>query len=97
MSEPREFWVDPLPCDEDIQDVFDAFLEHPRQGPLQWQGSLVRVIEYAAYAKLKSRLEEAEFTLKRIAAEPDVEATQGLCETREAARTYLDKYKGGAS
>ena len=41
---------------------------------------------------LRARLAEAEFTLKRIAAEPDVEATQGLCETRETARAYLAKY-----
>jgi len=54
MSDPREFWIDREPCDEDedMPNVFDAFSEYPGQGPLQWQANLIHVIEYRAYLKL---------------------------------------------
>lgn len=57
-QEPREFWIDL--SDEHDGDLPLAFIEHPQQGPLQWQSSLVHVIEYSAYQSLKSKLAEAE-------------------------------------
>jgi hypothetical protein len=55
---PREFWIDPTD-DAGEEDLFfgDALKEHPRQGPLQWQDSLIRVIEYSAYDSLKKENE----------------------------------------
>ena len=55
MSEQkfRQWWVDP--SDELEQDAMDlppvymALHEHPGQGPLLWQASLIHVIDYAAY------------------------------------------------
>ena len=60
-AKAREFWIDP---DENWDDaeitVGIALKEHPRQGPLQWQSSLIHVIECSAYEKLKKRVEELE-------------------------------------
>lgn len=52
MSEqkPREFYVDPESLDDECG-VHDAFDKHPGQGPLQWQASLVHVIEKSAFDK----------------------------------------------
>ena len=63
---PREFWVVPYKSAESDDECLDAFSEHPGQGPLQWQQSLVHVIEKSAYTEL---LEQAEvlFIMLRIA------------------------------
>lgn len=74
MSEKRkarEFWIDPTPCDEEMLNCFDALSEHPGQGPLSWQASLIRVREVlpdeaselerlrAENERLKSRVENS--------------------------------------
>ncbi len=41
----REWWIDPASCDDEMDNVHDAFTTHPGQGPLVWQVSLVRVRE----------------------------------------------------
>ena len=58
QKEPREFWVDPVEDGEDgyIQ-VYQALSKHPKQGPLQWQTSLIHVIEKSAYDALKAENE----------------------------------------
>ena len=56
-SGAREWWIDQEPCDEEMQNVFDAFSEHPRQGPLAWQANLVHVIEHSHYQNLKEAFE----------------------------------------
>ena len=58
----REFWIDPTD-DAGEEDLFfgDVLKEHPRQGPLQWQESLIHVIEYS-YAK---KLEEHNKQLRK--------------------------------
>lgn len=48
----REFWIDPDSDDDDMS-TFIAFRRHPRQGPLQWQESLIHVIEYSYSRKLE--------------------------------------------
>lgn len=69
-SKPREWWIDPTDeLEQDAMDcppVFMALQEHPGQGPLQWQSSLIQVIERSAYdelmaeaMKLRTALEEA--------------------------------------
>ena len=55
----REFWIDPDSDDDDMS-TFIAFRRHPRQGDLEWQESLVHVIE-RSYA---TRLEEENKKLK---------------------------------
>lgn len=63
-QEPRQFWIDM--SEEHDGDLPLAFREHPQQGPLQWQSSLLHVIEYSAYQSLQSKLAEAEAENKRF-------------------------------
>ena len=65
-TKAREFWIDP---DEDWDDEITvglALKEHPRQGPLQWQSSLIHVIECSAYEKLQKRVEWLEADNKNL-------------------------------
>ena len=72
QSKLREFWVDPRPYDEDHENgVHDAIKKHPRQGPLQWQESLIHVIEHSAYAELKAQNEKLVEALKFYAGSKD--------------------------
>lgn len=49
----REFWIAPDEPDSPGDIRFgDALIEHPRQGPLEFQSSLIHVIEKSAYDKL---------------------------------------------
>ncbi len=66
QKEPREFWIDPTD-DAGEEDLFfgDALKEHPRQGPLQWQDSLIRVIEHSAYLQMKEQRDMAVRYLKK--------------------------------
>ena len=52
----REFWIDPDSDDDDMS-TFIAFRRHPRQGDLEWQESLIRVIEHSAYLELQKENE----------------------------------------
>lgn len=52
MSKAREFWIDPDSDDDDMS-TFIAFRRHPRQGDLEWQESLVHVIERSYATKLE--------------------------------------------
>lgn len=54
----RKWWIDPTPCDEDMPNVFDAFSEHPGQGHLSWQASLIKVIEVEALHALERERDE---------------------------------------
>ena len=65
MEKPREWWIDPAPCDEEMPNTFDCFSFEPDQGPLNWRASLIRVVparayeaERTAHAETKARLEE---------------------------------------
>lgn len=52
----REFWIDPDISEDLIEGelpVFMALPEKPIQGPLQWQASLIHVIEKSAYEEMK--------------------------------------------
>ncbi len=69
-NRPREWWIDPEPCDEDMPSVVDAFSEHPGQGPLQWQASLLHVVEKSAYDALKAELEQAKAQLNNMSWSP---------------------------
>lgn len=50
-NKPKEYWVDPLHWSDDKYPALDAYLRHPRQGPLAFQERLVHVIEYRALAE----------------------------------------------
>lgn len=66
---PREFWIAPN-TEEEMEEFYweeateiyfgDALTAHPGQGPLQWQASLIHVIEYDAYMSLLHSVQERE-------------------------------------
>lgn len=59
MSKATKFWVDPGTYEpEDMGECLCSFKEHPGQGPLQWQASLIHVIEKSAYDKAVKCLKE---------------------------------------
>lgn len=58
VKKPREFWVD-LDDEGDLEIYCGAVFEnHPRQGPLQWQASLIHVIEKSAFDKAVEALKK---------------------------------------
>lgn len=64
MSKYKTFWIDPsdeLEKDDCEMDevVYMAMKNHPKQGPLHWQSSLIKVIEIAALEACQKRLDEA--------------------------------------
>lgn len=60
----REWWIDPTPCDEEMPNVFDAFSEHPGQGPLPWQAALICVVPKSAYSVVVRERDELRFELE---------------------------------
>lgn len=62
----RGFWID---IEHDGYDDFFGcvLLEHPRQGPLKWQESLIHVVEKAALDAAEARIAELEEQNKILA------------------------------
>lgn len=58
----KTWWIDPVADEEDL-DSFTAFKEHPRQGPLQFQGRLIEVVPKSELTKLRKRVEVLEEAL----------------------------------
>lgn len=60
MGKPKTYWIDPNPEDTNECEIqcFQAMSAHPNQGPLQWQTSLIPVIEYYAFQKLQAENEQ---------------------------------------
>lgn len=63
---PREWWIEPEPWDYGTTNSFDAFDKHPGQGPLQWQASLIHVIEHSAYTDMQSKLASALAMIEKL-------------------------------
>lgn len=62
---PREFWIDPNEWDEGCG-VHDAFKSHPKQGPLQWQESLIHVVEMKTYLDLREQFKRLMQTINGL-------------------------------
>lgn len=66
MTEPRQYWIDGEDADTEDNYAGNAMFEHPKQGPPQWQATVIHVIEYSAYADLQEKLKVAEEALEAL-------------------------------
>ena len=65
---PRRWWIDPCRHPDSEHDFYfgDALSHHPRQGPLQWQSSLIEVIEASAYDALAAELSREKKKVEKL-------------------------------
>lgn len=90
---PREFWVDPESMDDEVG-IYDTFDKHPGQGPIQWQASLIHVIEATPLTRNARELHEA-LKLAVILIEQGSHSYSLGKEAMDLIKTVLTKAEGG--
>ncbi len=65
MKKFKEFWIDPDRLDYDCH-VHDAYERHPKQGPLFWQQSLIKVIEYKGFEHSQKLIQQLKSALQNF-------------------------------
>lgn len=94
MNKAREFWVDPESMDDQVG-IYDTFDKHPGQGPLQWQDSLIHVIEKSAYDKAVADLDALQAKYSQAMTDWSADAikkTQRIVEMEFELSRLREKY-----
>lgn len=94
MNKAREFWVDPESMDDQVG-IYDTFDKHPGQGPLQWQDSLIHVIEKSAYDKAVADLDALQAKYSQAMTDWSADAikkTQRIVELEAEVTRLREKY-----
>lgn len=67
MSQQIEFWIDEEKYTDPDDNLFGyALKQHPRQGSLKYQDSLIHVIRYSKFLELAKERSECIFVIKTL-------------------------------